>query len=224
MSIIERYQEYKERQIMKSFRDYHANLPELLADHEPLREYLPKLIDLCNQKSDLYFNCDNITGTDEIVFAKLIFGRDQDFFEGIILCLWRNNVHAVFPLMRALVEDLFLLKYVEIFPAYIKEYLNSPVNTETKLALFKSKNQDKKLKDFYAALCNKSHPNPDAIRFNLYPGPVDNPEIEKAILIENPFSNFHVETVQALTWIYSEQIRIVKKFYQENMDMTNNKM
>jgi len=176
-----------------------------------------------NLKSDLYFNCDNITGTDEIIFAKFIFGRDQDFFEGIILCLWRNNIHAVFPLLRALVEDLFLLKYVETNPVYIKEYLNSPINTETKIALFKSKIQDKKLKEFYTVLCNKSHPNPDAIRFNLYPVSFNNQKIEKAILIQNPFSNFHVETIQALTWIYSEQIRIVKNFYQENIDMNTNK-
>ena len=201
--------------------DSHSNVPQCLIIHKELREYIPQLVKLCNLRSKLFYEHRFLTGTDEVKFAKLILGRNQDFFEGIILSIWHNNPQAVYPLIRALLEDLFLLKYVDKYPDYIKKYMNFPVNTETKLRIFKKECSDQDLKSLYKKLCIVSHPNPDAIRHNLHQVySKDGKQIngESAILIDGVlYDEFYTDIVKDLIRIYSEEITIIDKIFVQNL-------
>lgn len=205
----------------KDSENYHSNLPKVLTKYKELKEYIPRLLVVCNDRYKLYYENGFLTATDETVFAKLILGRNQDFFEGIILSIWHNNAQAVYPLMRALLEDLFLLKYVDKYPDYIKKYLNFPVNTETKLRIFRKECSDQDLKILYNKLCIVSHPNPDAIKHNLYQvytengTPIDG---QGAIMLGGqPYEGFYLDIVKDLIRIYQEETIIIQRIFIQNL-------
>jgi hypothetical protein len=209
----------KTKKFIENEIDYHTNLPKILIRYKKLEEYIPTLTELCNIQNKLINEYEFLTATDEIVFAKLVLSRNQDFFEGIILSMWNNNTQAIYPLMRALVEDLFLLKYVDKNPNYIKEYVNSPTNTRTDIGKFKNQCPDKDLIDYYGKLCNVAHPNPDAIKHNLYDLYTKDGRQqtgESVIRIGEPYDEFYRDIVKALIRIYSEEITIIDELHMQN--------
>jgi hypothetical protein len=206
---------------VKQLQYHHTNLPELLGTHKELRQYVPKLKELCEYKNRLIFENRYITVTKEIQFAKLILGRNQDFFEAILFSLWHNTVHAVFPLMRALVEDLFLLKYVDKHPEYINKFLDTEViDRDKRLSFLKGQCHDDELKKYCGFLCNMAHPNPVALKDHLLrPYTFDGKPIEtekRFIVVRSTCDEFYVQSVKALMRIYSEEIAIIDKIFVRN--------
>jgi len=217
------FQKYSSKIKIKQFQYHHANLPELLSVHKELRQYIPKLKELCDYKNKLIFENESITATKEIQFAILLSGRNQDFFEAVLFSLWHNNVHSVFPLMRALVEDLFLLKYVDKYPDYIHKFMDTNVvDREKRLGFLKSQCHDKELKNYYGFLCNMTHPNPIALKYHLLrPYTLEGKPInseERAIVFSPTCNEDYINTVKSLITIYSEEIGIIDKIYVRNIN------
>lgn len=204
------FEGYRTRRSVKQLQYHHTNLPELLKIHKELQQYVPKLKELCDYKNKLIFEDKFVTGTNEVQFAKLMLGRNQDFFEGVLFSLWHNNVHGVFPLMRALVEDLFLLKYVDKNPEYIQKFMDTEVvDKDKRLGFLKSQCSDEDLKKYYGYLCNMTHPNPVALKYHLLrPYTLDGKPVdseERVIVVRPTCNEFYVETVKASIRIYSER-------------------
>ena len=215
-------EDYKIKRWTNQMIYYHSNIPKLLERHKELKQYVPRLVELSNFKNKLLYDFKERKGTPEIQFAILMLRRNQDFFEGIILSLWHNNPSAVFPIIRSLVEDLFLLKYVDIDPDYITKYMEIKdlIDKEKQLGFLKKKCLDKQMKKYYAYLCNNAHPNPVALKFYLYPEATPSGEIKEhgtsAILL-TPFCNeFYLNTVKSLNKICSDELDIINRIYIRN--------
>ena len=200
-------------------KHHHTNLPELIKIHKELRKYAPKLVELCELKNKLIFDVENIVGTKEIKFSILMLCRNQDFFEGILFSLWHNNVHAVFPLMRALLDDLFLLKYVDKNPEYITQFMDmkKEVDRKKRSIFLRQQSDDKVLKGYFKWLSDRTHPNPVSLKYHLYDVKSTNGEIESAILIRPTCDESYAQAIEALIRIYSEELAIIRRIYLRNI-------
>jgi len=216
------FEEFNVQRSVKQLHYHHSNLPEVLKVHKELRPYVPKLKELCDYKNKLIFENKFVTATDEIQFGILMLSRNQDFFEGVLFALWHNNVHVVFPLMRVLVEDLFLLKYIDKNPEYIAKFMDIEQKDKKKdLGFLKSQSDDEDLKKYYGKLCDMTHPNPIALKYHLLtPYALDGTPIdskERAIVIRPTCDELYTDTVKAMIRIYSEEIGIIDKIFMRNL-------
>lgn len=220
------FENYKINRFTKQWKLYHTHLPELLKRHKELKKYVPKLVELSRLKNRLIYE-KNIKGTEEIQFALLMLRRNQDLFEAIIFSLWNNNVHAIFPLMRALVDDLFLLKYVDKHPEYIAEFmdLKKDVDRSKKSSYLRSQSKDILMRKYYDWLSDRTHPNPISLKYHLFkPVSVNgskSDEIKSAILIAPSCDEFYLQSVEALIRICFEELNIIQKIYLRNTSDLN---
>ncbi len=218
---------YKMKRWSKIKIDHHSNIPKMINRHKDLKKYSNELVRVSKIKNKLIYDTTyykNIIGSKETQFSILMLRRNQDFFEGIIFSLWHNNPCAIFPIMRALVEDLFLLKYVEKNPDYITKYMEikDPVDKQKQLSFLKNKCSDKQLKKYYAYLCNHTHPNPVAIKFYLLqevtPDGKDIENGESTILLTPTCNKFYINSTEALIRICNEELIIINKIILRNIN------
>ncbi len=201
---------------IKQMKLYHSSRPELLESHKNLKKYIPPLIELAKAKNDFYFDTSNKADLEQ-QFLRLMLWRSQDYFESVIISVWSNNIHSLYPLMRALCDSLFLLMYIEKHPNYIRQFMRSKKDIERRTEAIRSEVKNKPLHDYYKYLSDMHHSNPMPVKLNYRKIEESDSELE-AIISTQPFNREEIyeSTIISLISIYSLEISIMKKICIKN--------
>lgn len=177
-----------------------------------LKHYFPKLSEVGEDHYKLFF--ENLDKVDvEHRFGRLIAQRQNDLFQSILLLLGYNYCITAIPLMRALCDTLFLLKYVEIHPEYIKRFMDKQEGG-VRIYQIKQEISDQNLIDYYNFLSRLMHSNSESIKLNYYPSK----NKKKALITLQPAKNDELieSHIFSLIGILIESQKIINDIYSKS--------
>ncbi len=165
-----KFNDYNYKRMLKFEKRKRANFPcriNRYSNTHLAKKYIPLLRELAEWDNKIFFDSD-IKGSIEIHFARLMLQRVHDHVESIINLIMFENVHSIYPVMRALVECNYLLRYVQKKPKYMKRFMNKTKPRGINIFDLQKEVGNKKLDDYYGFLSNMHHANPVCIKMSYY--------------------------------------------------------
>lgn len=159
--------EYRTQSFFKHIKKKRIVFPNLLKKYKNFEKYIPDLQALCEWDNDLFFGYKD-KGDIEHQFGKLMLLRIHDYAESIVKLIFFESDHSIYPVMRALVESIYLLQYVDKHPKYIKRFMNKTKERGINFIEMKRDVGNKQLAGYYDFLSKMHHPNPIAIKLTYY--------------------------------------------------------
>lgn len=193
-------------------RSVNTQGPKILNRNKKLKKYVPDLIEIGDKQHKLLF--ESLDKTDiEHLFAKLILKRQNEYFQAIILLVSLDYPDAALSIMRSLCDSLYLLKYTEIHPEYIKRFMDKTGEGGIRMHQIEKEIDDKKLIEYYDFLSNLMHSNPVGIKKDYYCSP------DKKTAMISVFPIYSAELneshIFSLIGILSESQRIIEEIYSK---------
>ena len=201
--------DFKTRRHLKREKYYRTGFPKRLSCHAYLKNYVPPLLELNKTEIKLFYDYPE-KGDIEHIFARLVLLRLHDFTESAVNAIAFENYHSIFPLMRGLCDVLYLLKFVEKKPAYIKKFMDKTRERSIDIWDLKKEVDDKRLNTYYAYLSNMHHANRISLKLTYYKLKIDGKQEEAITIRPIDSDKLCVSAVENLTYIYSESLKIIQ--------------
>lgn len=198
---------------IKVSKKWRYGFPNFMYKYKELRKYIKELKVLNEVENELYFNTENKSDIEHL-FARLMLLRIHDFASGVTILIGSDNVHGIFPVMRALCESVMLLMYVDKHPEYIKKFMKKKERGISTYQIIKEC-ENEYIVQYYKYLSNMFHSNPVALKLSLYD--IDEPE-EGQILLFRPvdYMKRYEEFAMSLYSLYFLALFYIKKIMNKD--------
>lgn len=215
-------EEHSKKSLLKREKKKRVFFPYRLRRYKKFEKYVPDLIALSKLDSELLL--ENETKVDiEHQFACLMILRIHDFVESIINLIAFDCYHSIYPIMRGLVESIFLLMYTKEHPEYIKRFMNKTKDRGINVPDLKKEVDNKKLNDYYNYLSKMHHANPIALKLTYYE--LSHPKGDIAISLKpHDYEKRYEGIIESLTSLYSLGIFYIRDIYLKDWKGENKKI
>jgi hypothetical protein len=205
------YNEFQKNRKLDEEKSRLISLSRAFEFDENLKKHTQALRIISNNLNSLFYELPE-KSTARNRFVQLITLRIRDYYVSLILLFKAQQYQSSISILRAICETLFLLKYVQLQPEYINQFMEKTGRGKELKDLRKTVN-DAILNDFYKKLSDFLHPNPFGIKYTYY----EVPGSQHIIISQIPlnYKEFDDEVLMPFIGMMQESIRILYEIKKE---------